>query len=144
MKKTIFELYLSNVIMIKEKKVHYMNDILKRLTHNGKYANDVCLQLYITENYSSLYFLDYLNITGKELEILKEKCLAEDTLDYLTQTIRFLKSGFLGIDEIKNNVNSKNPIPFINRLLINGEDYESAYENFAGDFRCNISRRNRI
>ena len=120
-----------------------MDDLINRLTHNGEYANDVCLLLYISENYSSLYYLDYLNITGKELEILNEKCLTKNSLDYLTQTIRFLRSGFLGIDEIKDNLTSKNPIPFINRLLVDGENYELAYENFAGDFRYNMSRRNR-
>jgi len=120
-----------------------VEDIINRLTHDGKYANEICLLLYMSERYSSLYYLDYLNITGKELETLKEKCLVEDTLDYLTQTIRFLRSGFLDNKEIKENLNSKNPIPFIDRLLEEGENWETAYENYAGDFRCKFSKFNK-
>lgn len=118
-------------------------DVINRLTHEGEYASDICLLLYMSEKYTSLYYLDYLNITGKELETLKEKCLIEDNLDYLTQTIRFLRSGYLGNDEIKSNLNSKNPIPFINRLLEEGENWELAYENYAGDFRCNFYKYNK-
>lgn len=116
-----------------------IQDVLNRLTHNGEYANEVCLLLYLSEKYTSLYYLDYLNITGKELETLKEKCLIEDTLDCLTQTIRFLRSGFLDKKEIKDNLNSQNPIPFIDRLLTVGENWESAYEEYAGNFRYHLN-----
>lgn len=117
--------------------------VIDRLTHNGEYANDVCLLLLLNEKYTSLHYLDYLNITGKDLEILKEKCLKEDTLDYLTQTIRFLRSGFLGNEEIKQNLHSENPIPFIDRLLIIGEDYERAYEIFTSKFFSKLSKTNK-
>lgn len=115
-------------------------DVINRLTHDGEYANEVCLLLYMSEKYTSLYYLDYLDITGKELETLKDKCLVEDTLNYLTQTIRFLRSGYLGNEEIKENLNSQNPVPFIDRLLKEGENWEMAYENFAGDFRFKLSQ----
>ncbi len=116
-----------------------ISDVLERLTHNNTYATDICLLLYLEEKYTSLYYLDYLNITGKELENLP-KCCKDDSIDYLTQTIRFLRSGFLSKDEIMENLNSKNPVLFIDRLLITGEDWEHAYENFAGNFRCRLSK----
>jgi hypothetical protein len=116
-----------------------ISDVLERLTHNNTYATDICLLLYLEEKYTSLYYLDYLNITGKELENLP-KCCKDDSIDYLTQTIRFLRSGFLSKDEIMENLNSKNPVLFIDRLLIPGEDWEHAYENFAGNFRCRLSK----
>ena len=116
-----------------------IQDVITRLTHDNTYATDICLLLYLNENYTSLYYLDYLDITGKELENLP-KCCKDDSIDYLTQTIRFLRSGFLTKEEIKANLNSKNPIPFVNRLLIIGENWELAYENFAGDFRYNFSK----
>ena len=65
-----------------------IGDVLERLTHNNTYATDICLLLYLEEKYTSLYYLDYLNITGKELENLP-KCCKDDSIDYLTQTIRF-------------------------------------------------------
>ena len=116
-----------------------ISEVLEKLTHNNTYATDICLLLYLNEEYTSLYYLDYLDITGKELENLS-KCCKDESIDYLTQTIRFLRSGFLGKDEIKENLNSKNPVLFIDRLLIPGENWEYAYENFAGDFRMKLSR----
>lgn len=111
-----------------------ISEVLERLTHNNEYATDVCLLLYLNDEYTSLYYLDYLNITGKELENLP-KCCKEDDIKYLTQTIRFLRSGFLGNDEIKENLNSKNPVLFIDRLLQPGDDWDYVYEDYAGKFR---------
>jgi len=90
-----------------------------------------------------LYYLDYLNITGKDLETLAQKCLPEYTLDYLVKTIRFLRSGFLGNDEIKDNLHSPNPIPFIKEKPINSNDWDYIYEDYAGTFRENISKNKR-
>ena len=120
-----------------------MKDIMKvldNLTCNNQYATDVCLLLFLDEQYTSLYYLDYLGIKGKELETLAHKCCKEFSVDWLYQTIRFLRSGYLGIDEIKENLNSKKPILFINRLLRRNENYELAYENYAGDFRYLLSK----
>ena len=112
-----------------------ISEVLERLTENNTYATDICLLLYLNENYTSLYYLDYLDIKGQELEQL-QKCLKDpNDINYLTQTIRFLRSGFLGKDEIKENLNSKNPVPFIDRLLKVGEDWDYVYEGYAAKFR---------
>lgn len=111
-----------------------IEDVIERLTHNGDYATSLCLLLYLTDNTKSLYYLDYLKITGKDLDNL-EKLLSNESVEFLVQTIRFLRSGFLGINEIRENLNSTNPIPFIPRLLRNGEDWENAYEDFSFNFR---------
>ena len=114
-----------------------MEDLINRLTNDGEYGSSICLLLYLTNNYTSLHYLDYLDIRGKELDALDQLC-EEQSLQYVIQTIRFMRSGFLGIDEIKENLKQKKPIPFIPRLLINGEDWENAYENFAFDFRRQV------
>lgn len=119
-----------------------MDELIERLTENGKYANEICLLLLVNDNYTSLHYLDYLGITGKELENL-EKCCDDSSIDYLTQTIRFLRSGFLGKDEIKANLNSPNPVYFIDRLLRKGEDWDYAYEHYASTFRSKMNTNKR-
>lgn len=120
-----------------------VEEIIDRLTHNGQYANEVCLLLYLSEKYQSLYFLDYLNITGKELERLVDNCCDSSSIDYLTQTIRFLRSGFLSRDEIMSNINSPNPIYFITRLMNKNEDWDYVYEEYASDFRTAFRNNNK-
>ena len=110
-------------------------DVIDKLTENNQYATDTCLLLYLSDNYTTLHYLDYLDITGKDLETLVEDCCIDQSLDCITQTVRFLRSGFLGNDEIKSNLHSKNPITFIYRLLNEGENWEMAYEDYAGRFR---------
>ena len=115
-------------------------EISEKLTHNGEYAVDVVLLLYLSEAYSSLHYLDYLDITGKDLETLAHKCLPEYNLDYLVKTIRFLRSGFLGMDEIIDNLHSLNPVPFIKEKPINSNDWDYIYEDYAGTFRENLKK----
>lgn len=119
-----------------------MMRIIDKLTESNTYATDVCLLLYMSDCYTSLHYLDYLDIKGKELENLPNACI-DDSLDCLTQTIRFLRSGFLGKDEIKENLNSANPVPFITRLLVVGEDWENAYEEYAYYFRKAMKQNNK-
>ena len=111
-----------------------MEDLINRLTENGEYGSSICLLLFITENYTSLHYLDYLGVKGKELDKLEE-LFNEQSIQYVIETIRFMRSGFLGIEEIKENLKQEHPVPFITRLLIKGEDWENAYEDFAFDFR---------
>ena len=112
-----------------------ISEVIDRLTENNTYATDICLLLYLNDNYPSLYYLDYLDIKGVELENLPNCLVDKDDINYLTQTIRFLRSGFLGKDEIKQNLNSKNPVPFIDRLIKKGEDWDYVYEDYAWKFR---------
>ena len=94
-----------------------MDDIINKLTHDGQYATDVCLLLVLEDANESLHYLNYLNITGKELETLAHDCLPNFDIDYLKQTIRFLRSGFLSMDDVRKNLNSPKPVHFINRLI---------------------------
>lgn len=116
------------------------HEVIDKLTHNGEYATDVCLYLYLNEYYTSLYYLEYLNITGKELETLAQKCLQDSSFDYLAPTIRFLRSGFLSEDEIHDNLKSSNPVNFIDSSTPSYNDWEITYENYAGNFRENVSK----
>lgn len=109
-------------------------EIINELTHNGKYATDVCLLFYMNEETHYLYYLRRLNITGKKLENLAYKCVPDMDLDYLKQTIRYLSSGFLRDSEIQENLESDNPIPFITKLLNIGDYIERVYESYTFDF----------
>ena len=110
-----------------------MDDLINKLTNNFQYGNDLILFLIANDDMSSIHYLDYLNIKGKELDNFT-KCLPEFSLQYIKETIRFLRSGFVSSNDIHANLNSKTPICFITRLLKIGENWEYAYEDFAGNF----------
>ena len=116
-----------------------MDDIINKLTHDGEYATDVCLLLVLEDANESLHYLDYLNITGKELETLAHDCLPIFDIDHLRQTIRFLRSGFLSMDDVRKNLNSPKPVHFINRLIKVGEDWERVYEEYSYHFYKNLN-----
>lgn len=118
-----------------------MDELINKLTHDGNYATDVCLLLALENASESLHYLDYLDITGKELETLAHDCLPNFDINYLKQTIRFLRSGFLDSKDIKNNLNSSNPVCFINRLIKEGEDWERVYEEYSYNFYKNLNNK---
>ena len=118
-----------------------MEEIVDKLTDNGNYATDVCLLLVLDNDTQSLHYLDYLNIRGKDLEVLAHNCLPDFNLDYLKQTIRFLRSGFISSSDIKKNLSSTSPVCFINRLMKSGEDWERVYEEYSNEFYKNLNKK---
>ena len=120
-----------------------IDDIIDRLTHNNKYASDICLLLYFSKSASTIHSLDKLDITGKNLETLVYKCLPEVTLDSINQTVRYLSSGFLSKDDIHYNLNSSEPVVFIDRLIQQGEDYENLYEHYSASFNTRLKNNKR-
>ena len=110
-----------------------MDEIINRLTDNYQYGTDIILLLTLDNDVTSIHYLNYLNIIGKRLDNLKNS-LKEFDLQYLKQTIRFLRSGFPDIKDIYDNLDRDEPIYFIPRLLKVGEDWEMAYENFTSEF----------
>ena len=121
-----------------------IDTIMEELADNNDDAYAVCLFLYMNEDYYALRNLHYLDIKGKDLDTFVSKCCNDgESIDFINQSVRFLLSGFLGKDEIEANLKSDNPIPFIPRLLIKGEDWDHAYENFAGDFRMKSTPKKR-
>ena len=93
-----------------------MDDIVIKLTDNFEYGTDIILLLTLNDDTTSIHYLDYLNISGKQLDNLKN-CLVEFSFPHIKETIRFLRSGFISVNDIHNNLNSKNPVCFITRLL---------------------------
>lgn len=120
----------------------YLEKIINKLTCDGNYANSICLELMLYEKYETLNYLDYLDIKGKDLEILADKCCDQSDINYFTQTVRFLRSGFLSNKEIFDNLHSNNPVFFIDRLIENGEDWEHVYEDYAYKFYKNFKANN--
>ena len=117
--------------------------IIEELADNNEDAYAVCLFLYVYDDLDALRHLHHLGIKGEDLVTFIYECCPNQSLDYINQSIRFLLSGFLGKDEIENNLKSQNPVPFIPRLLVKGENWEHAYENFAGDFRMKSTPKKR-
>lgn len=123
---------------MKEDKI--IEEIINDLTINGQYANDICLILLINQRYETLNYLHSLNIKGKDLEILTNNCCFEDSLECFTQTVRYLRSGFLDKKTIFSNLRSSNPIPFIHRLLKSNEDWDLVYEDYTFQFMKNFNQ----
>lgn len=120
-----------------------IDTIMEELADNNEDAYGVCLFLYMYDDNYALQNLHHLGIKGEDLFTFVYECCPNQNIDFINQSIRFLLSGFLGKDEIEANLKSKNPIPFIPRLLVKGENWEHAYENFAGDFRMNRTPKKR-
>lgn len=120
-----------------------IHEIIEELVDNNDDAYGVCLFLYMNEDYYALNNLHYLDIKGDDLVTFFYKCCPIHELNFIDQSVRFLLSGFLGQQEIKDNLKSENPQQFIPRLLIKGEDWDFAYENFAGDFRVKSTPKKR-
>lgn len=118
-----------------------MEDLILKLTDNYQYATDLILLLEMENDTTSMHYLNYLDIKGKMLDNLRN-CMPEVSYEYLWQTIRFLRSNFVIQKDIHANLNSPNPICFITRLLEEGESWENAYENFAGDFYSHFPSNN--
>lgn len=118
-------------------------EIIIKLSDDGKYASDVCLMLYMDEEKQYLFYLDYLEIRCKDLETLAYKCIPSLDIDYLKQTIRFLCSGFLGKDEIEANLKSDNPVYFIDKLMKKGDYIEREYEGYSYRFRQKLNNKKR-
>lgn len=120
-----------------------MKKVIDRLTENGQHANEICLLLYLNNNYDTLHYLDFLDITGKSLETLFYKCCFEQKKQCLVETVRYLRSGFLDKETIHKNLNSDHPVYFIDRLLKVGEDWDYVYEDYTAKFHANLRNKSR-
>lgn len=118
-------------------------DVIDKICDGNDDAYGVCLLLYLNDRHSSIYYLDYLNIHGQDIVDLVNKCCKEYDCDYISETIRYLRSGFLGQDTIINNIRSDSPINFIPRLLDVHEDWDHAYEDFTSEFLYELSKQNK-
>lgn len=114
-------------------------DLVNELTNNGEYANEACLLLLINNEDITLNYLHHLNIKGKDLETLYNKCCFDQSVECLVQTTRYLMSGFLNYRTIFLNLRNENPIIFIDRLLAPGEDWNHAYEKYTANFYKNLN-----
>jgi len=120
-----------------------MDKLIERIADGDEDAYGVCL-LIVLENKEYVFSsLERIGIKGKDLATLAYKCCNDSSIDYLTQTIRFLSYPGLSKKEIFDNLHSKNPIHFVPRLMIKGEDWEETYWDFIWDFRDKIKNNNK-
>lgn len=115
-----------------------MDELVNELTENGTYANVICLLIILENKERYLNQLKHLGITGKKIETLVYKCCNEFSIDYIGQTLFYLRSGFLDNKTIHDNLESDNPIPFLDKLLRDGEDWDYAFERCTGTFYQNL------
>ena len=120
-----------------------MDELLEKIANDNDEAYGVCLLLVLENKEYVFKTLDRLNIYGQDLVTLAYKCCDPSSIDYLTQTIRFLSYPGLTKKEIFDNLHSKNPIHFVPRLMIEGEDWEETYWSFIWDFRDKIKNNNK-
>lgn len=115
-----------------------MQELIERIANNNEDAYGVCLLLVLENREYVFPTLERLDIKGEDLVTLAYKCCKQDSIDYLTQTIRFLSYPGLTKKEIMDNLHSSNPIHFVPRLMVVGEDWEETYWSFIWDFRKQI------
>ena len=90
-----------------------LEEVIERLTENGKYANELCLMLLVSDNEIYLRQLDSIGITGKELEIFAYKCCNDGDIRYIQDTLLCISFGIFDLPTVYKNLQSKNPLPFI-------------------------------
>ena len=113
-----------------------IDKIMNELADGDVDAEGICLFFYVNHDFNSLKDLYELGIKGEELNTFIEFGCPSDVLEYIHQTIDFLKSGNLSNEEIFNNLRKKKPIPFTPHVLIKSqEDKEKVYKDFADEFR---------
>lgn len=120
-----------------------MNELIEKIADNNDDAYSVCLMLVLENKEYVFPTLERLNIKGEDLVTLAYKCCKLDSIDYLTQTIRFLSYPGLTKEEIFANLHSEKPIHFVPRLMIVGEDWEETYWVFIHDFRNQFKNNNK-
>ena len=119
-----------------------MEEMIEIIANNNDEAYGVCLMLVLENREYVFPTLLRLGIIGEDLVTLAYKCCNTSSIDYLTQTIRFISYPGLTKEEVMDNLHSPNPIHFVPRLMIVGEDWEETYWSFIWDFRKNFKNNN--
>ena len=105
-----------------------IDNVVKRLTKDYKYANDVCLLLMLKHNGEKfLRVLDYLDIREKRLETFANVCCHNMDIDYIIESTIYLYYEYIDRKDMLANLDSSNPIEFIYRLPNSAEDFYNDY-----------------
>ena len=86
--------------------------------------------------------LEWLDITGKRLDTFFEKCCHCD-IDYVRETLCYLQFEYISKKDILANLDSSNPIPFINRLPESNFEYlnDHLYAEYTSVFNNLFNQR---
>lgn len=118
-----------------------MEEKINVLTDNGKYAEDICL-LFLANN-DSLY-LDFLleyGIIGEKLETFAYKCCHNGDIDFMKETLLCISMDLFKLQLVHQNLESENPIPFIEKLQENDEGYIATFTRYYKTFMDNMERK---
>jgi len=130
LKALTLSLIILTVIILKE--------IVEKLTENGKYANEICLQLLLENKDRCFEYLEKYNITGKKLETFAYKCCHDSNTDFIMETIMCISMDIFDLKLVHKNLESDNPIPFIEQLQGNNEGYIACYKRYHSTFLNNM------
>lgn len=120
-----------------------MDEIINRLTENGNYASDICLIFVVNGDDMYLEYLDKIDIRGKRLEIFAHKCCNECDPDYIKDTLLCISFGLFDLDIINKNIDSSNPLPFIDELHKPSDSIVRRYVRLKNEFDAKFNKRSR-
>lgn len=117
-----------------------MKEKIDILTENGKYAEEICL-LFLANNDDLYleYLLDY-NIVGKKLETFAYKCCHDCNIDFMKETVLCISLDLFKLDLVHKNLESENPIPFIEKLRGSNEGYVATFTRYYRTFMNNMDK----
>lgn len=118
-----------------------LKNIIDELTENGKYANEICLQFLIENKDSYLEYLQKCNITGKKLETFAYKCCHDANIYYMMETLMCISMDIFDLKLVHQNLESNNPIPFIQQLQGDNEGYIACYKRYHDTFLNNMNNK---
>lgn len=118
-----------------------MKEKVKILTSNGKYAEEICSSFLVNND---LLYLDYLldfGITGKKLETFAYKCCHNGDIEFMKETIICMSIDLFKQDLVHKNLESENPIPFIEKLQEKNEGYIATFTRYYKTFIDNMNKQ---
>lgn len=118
-------------------------DLVDKLTEGGKYANEICLLLLVSENSYMLEYFDKYEISGRKLEIFANDCCNDCDVYMMREVLLCLDWDLFDIKLVHKNLESSNPIPFIDKLMIPNEGIIQRYKRYRDTFNKNMQQNSR-
>jgi hypothetical protein len=122
-------------------------EIVNKLTENGKYCEDVCILFLLDDKVHYMKYLCDNGITGKKFETFIHKCCDVYDINCFVQTILYISFDIFQMKDVHENLESNNPIPFIknyeNKQVITINDYMFYSRDFKERFEENKRGRAR-
>ena len=120
-----------------------MEELVNKLTENGKYANEICLMCLVDNNEYMLKYFEKYDIIGRKLEIFAKDCCNEYDTNIMREVLLCMDWELFDVKLVHQNLESSNPIPFIEEYMIPGEGWIKRYQRYRDTFKNNMQKRNK-